>query len=126
MSDVRHGVDGSGLVVDRSLLDALGVQPAAAPVALVQFSTAFCQPCRATRHVLARVTAMLPAVRYVEVDAESHLDAVRALGVLRTPTVLVVDSAGRVVKRASGLPRTADVVAAVAPFLTGSGGTTAD
>jgi thiol-disulfide isomerase/thioredoxin len=99
------------------VLAALGVDPAGAPVTLLQFSSAFCQPCRATRRVLGEVVGLLPAVRHVEVDAESHLDAVRALGILRTPTVLVLDSAGRVVRRASGQPRVPDVIAAVAPHL---------
>jgi thiol-disulfide isomerase/thioredoxin len=99
------------------LLAGLGVDPAAAPVTLVQFSTAFCQPCRATRRILGQVVTQLPAVRHVEVDAESHLDAVRELSILRTPTVLVVDRTGRVVRRASGQPRKADVIAAVAPYL---------
>jgi thiol-disulfide isomerase/thioredoxin len=103
--------------VDPAVLAALGVDPAGAPVTLLQFSSAFCQPCRATRRVLGEVVGLLPAVRHVEVDAESHLDAVRALGILRTPTVLVLDSVGRVVKRASGQPRVPDVVAAVAPHL---------
>jgi thiol-disulfide isomerase/thioredoxin len=103
--------------VDPALLTGLGIDPAAAPVTLLQFSSAFCQPCRATRRVLADVVRLLPAARHVEVDAESHLDAVRALGVLRTPTVLVLDRTGRVVKRATGQPRPADVIAAVAPYL---------
>jgi thiol-disulfide isomerase/thioredoxin len=80
---------------------------------LVQFSSAFCQPCRATRRVLADVSATVPGVAHVEVDAESQLDLVRRLDVRRTPTVLVLDAAGRVVRRASGQPRTADVVAAL-------------
>jgi hypothetical protein len=84
---------------------------------LVQFSSAFCQPCRATRVILRDVAASLPGVRHVEVDAESHLDLVRELDIRRTPTVLFVDPAGSVVRRASGQPRRADVVAAVAPFL---------
>jgi len=100
-----------------AVLARLGVDPAAAPVTLVQFSTAFCQPCRATRQVLGQVVTRLPAVRHVEVDAESHLTEVRDLGILRTPTVLVVDRAGRVVRRASGQPRLADVIAALAPYL---------
>ena len=98
-------------------LAGLGVDPAAAPVTLVQFSSAFCQPCRATRQILGQVVSQLPAVRHIEVDAESHLDAVRKLSILRTPTVLVVDRTGRVVRRASGQPRKADVIAAVAPYL---------
>lgn len=80
---------------------------------LVQFSTAFCQPCRATRRVLAEVAAMVPGVAHVELDAESRLDLVRELGIRVTPTVLVLDAAGRVVRRATGQPRTADVIAAL-------------
>ncbi|MDF3299335.1 TlpA family protein disulfide reductase [Streptomyces tropicalis] len=80
---------------------------------LVQFSSAFCAPCRATRRVLGEVAAMVPGVRHVEVDAEAHLDLVRALGVLRTPTVLVLDADGREVRRATGQPRRADVIAAL-------------
>ena len=80
---------------------------------LVQFSTAFCQPCRATRRVLADVSATVPGVAHVEVDAESQLELVRRLDVRRTPTVLVLDASGRVVRRASGQPRPADVIAAL-------------
>ncbi|MFJ6850819.1 TlpA family protein disulfide reductase [Streptomyces sp. NPDC091271] len=80
---------------------------------LVQFSTAFCQPCRATRRTLAEVAAMVDGVAHVEIDAEAHLTLVRSLGISRTPTVLVLDAAGRIVRRAAGMPRTADVVAAL-------------
>ena len=47
---------------------------------LLQFSSAFCAPCRATRRTLAEVAAMVPGVTHVEVDAEHHLDLVRRLG----------------------------------------------
>ena len=80
---------------------------------LVQFSTAFCQPCRATRRVLDEVSSAVPGVVHVEVDAESNLELVRRLDVRRTPTVLVLDAAGRIVRRASGQPRKADVIAAL-------------
>ena len=80
---------------------------------LVQFSTSFCAPCRATRQLLARVSGQVDGVRHVEVDAEARLELVRRLDVRRTPTVLVLDRTGRVVRRASGQPRYADVVAAV-------------
>ena len=80
---------------------------------LVQFSTAFCQPCRAARVTLGEVSAMVDGVAHIEVDAESHLDLVRRLDIMRTPTVLIVDAAGRVVQRASGAPRKADVLAAL-------------
>jgi thiol-disulfide isomerase/thioredoxin len=80
---------------------------------LVQFSTAFCAPCRATRRVLSEVAGMVPGVRHVEIDAESRLDLVRRFDVIRTPTVLVLDAEGRVTTRASGQPRKADVIAAL-------------
>jgi thiol-disulfide isomerase/thioredoxin len=80
---------------------------------LVQFSTAFCAPCRATRRILAEVAGMTDGVAHVEIDAESHLDLVRRLDILRTPTVLVLGPDGRIAKRASGQPRKADVIAAI-------------
>lgn len=78
---------------------------------LVQFSSAFCSPCRATRALLTDVVSTRADVAHVEVDAESHLDLVRRLNILRTPTVLVVDADGVVLSRASGLPRRDQVVA---------------
>ena len=81
---------------------------------LLQFSSAFCAPCRATRRTLAEVEGMVDGVRHVELDAESHLELVRRLDILRTPTTLVLDSTGAVVKRASGAPRKPDVIAALA------------
>ncbi|MEU1870388.1 thioredoxin family protein [Streptomyces sp. NPDC019793] len=80
---------------------------------LVQFSSAFCAPCRATRRVLGEVAGLVPGVAHVEIDAEGHLDLVRALDVLKTPTVLVLDADGRVVRRAVGQPRRVDVIAAL-------------
>lgn len=80
---------------------------------LVQFSSAFCQPCRATRRVLDEVAQMVEGVLHVEIDAEAHLDLVRRLDILRTPTVLVLDASGVIRKRASGQPRKADVIAAL-------------
>ncbi|HEY2174588.1 MAG TPA: thioredoxin family protein [Mycobacteriales bacterium] len=110
---VRPAPEATELLADATLA-GLGVDPAAADTTLVQFSSAFCAPCRATRAILARVAADTPGVAHVEVDAESHLDEVRALDIRRTPTVLIVDRSGRVVTRAVGQPRLADVRAAVA------------
>jgi hypothetical protein len=53
-------------------LEKLGVTPGT-PVTLLQFSTAFCAPCRATRVYCADLARTIPGVRHVEVDAESHL-----------------------------------------------------
>ncbi|MFE0353538.1 TlpA family protein disulfide reductase [Streptomyces nigra] len=80
---------------------------------LVQFSSAFCAPCRATRRVLGEVAGIVPGVRHIEIDAEAHLDLVRRLDIVKTPTVLVLDADGAVVRRATGQPRKADVIAAL-------------
>ena len=80
---------------------------------LLQFSSAFCAPCRATRRILGDVARTVPGVSHVEIDAEHHLDLVRALGVLRTPTTLVLDAGGRELTRATGAPRTGQVLAAL-------------
>jgi len=77
---------------------------------LLQFSSAFCAPCRATRRVLGEVAGLVPGVAHVEVDAEQHLDLVRRLGILRTPTTLVLDAGGREVTRAGGTPHRAEVM----------------
>ena len=80
---------------------------------LVQFSSAFCAPCRAARQVLAHTAGQVDGVRHVEVDAESHLDLIRRLGVTKTPTTFVLDADGRIVRRAVGVPRVQELRATV-------------
>ena len=84
---------------------------------LLQFSSAFCAPCRTTRRLLDDVATMVPGVAHVEVDAEHHLDLVRHLGIMRTPTTLVLDAGGHEVSRASGVPARPQVVAALGGLL---------
>ena len=110
-------VAAAGSRLDPELLAALGVGPARAT--LLQFSSAFCAPCRALRRVSAEVAAMMPGVQHIEVDAESHLDVVRALDVWRTPTLFVLDADGRVAKRASGVPAKPQLIAALGEVLPG-------
>jgi thiol-disulfide isomerase/thioredoxin len=80
---------------------------------LVQFSSAFCAPCRATAQILGDVAQTVEGVAHVEIDAESRLDLVRSLDVRRTPTTLVLGPDGQITHRASGPPRKADVIAAL-------------
>ncbi len=105
----------AGQRLDADLLRELGVGEAKAT--LLQFSSAFCAPCRAVRRVSSEVAGMVPGVQHVEVDAESHLDAVRALGIWRTPTLLVLDADGRVAKRATGVPGKPQLIAALGDVL---------
>jgi hypothetical protein len=84
---------------------------------VVLFSSAFCAPCRATRRLLVDVTPWLSGAAFVEIDAEGHLDLVRAAGVRRTPTVVVLDAAGFERTRLERVPSRAELYAMVAPFL---------
>ncbi len=81
---------------------------------LVQFSSAFCAPCRTARVVLADVASQEAGVQHLEIDAEQHLDLVRALDVRRTPTTLILDADGHEVLRAAGAPQKSQVLAAIA------------
>ncbi|PWU62273.1 thioredoxin [Micromonospora globispora] len=103
---------------DSSPLAALGVRPGV--VTLVQFSAPVCAPCRATRRVLEEVRGTVEGIALVEVDVEERLDLARQLDVWRTPTVLIVDAAGRIVQRASGVPAKDEIIAAVTPLLAGA------
>ncbi len=91
----------------------LGV-PLGGRATLLQFSSAFCAPCRATRALLAEVAGGAHGVTHVEVDVDERLDLVRMLDVRRTPTVFVLGPDGRIAGQASGQPRRAELVAAVA------------
>lgn len=80
---------------------------------LVQFSSAFCAPCRTTRVVLADVADRYDGVAHVEIDAEEHLGLVRALDIRRTPTTLILGADGHELTRAAGAPRREQVLAAL-------------
>jgi thiol-disulfide isomerase/thioredoxin len=77
---------------------------------LVQFSSAFCQPCRATRLILEDVAASTPGVEHIEIDAEAHLDLVREMGVTRTPTTFILNGQGDIVGKSVGLPKRLEVM----------------
>ena len=77
----------------------------------VQFSSAFCTPCRATRALLSDLTADLYDVRHIEIDAEKNLELVRKLDIRSTPTTLVLNGEGVEIGRASGAPKRAEILA---------------
>lgn len=80
---------------------------------VLQFSSAFCTPCRTTRSTLSSVISRYPKIKHVEVDAESKLDLVRRLEIRQTPTTLFLNSAGREIARAVGAPKRDQVVNAL-------------
>ena len=89
-------------------------QPLGARATLLQFSSSFCAPCRAARQLLADVAARTDGVAHLEINVADRLDLVRRLDVRRTPALFVLGPQGQITRRASGVPRRDDVLAAVA------------
>lgn len=84
-----------------------------ARVTMVQFSSAFCSPCRATKALLEDMVKTMPDVHYAHIDAEVNLELVRKLDVRSTPTTLFLNRDGVEVGRAMGTPKRSQVLAAV-------------
>ena len=81
---------------------------------MVQFSSAFCTPCRATHSLLSQMVQSMNDVKHIQVDAESHLELVRELDIRSTPTTIFVNKDGIEVGRAAGTPKRDQVLAALA------------
>lgn len=82
-------------------------------VTFLQFSSEFCQPCRVTNKVLEEVTNSFPAICHIELDVVEHMDLVKTYGITRTPTTLIIDKAGTVHFRATGVPKKSELISAV-------------
>ncbi len=80
---------------------------------MVQFSSAFCAPCRATHSLLSQMVLSMDDVKHIHIDAESHLELVRELDIRSTPTSLFINKEGIVVGRAAGTPKREQVLAAL-------------
>jgi thiol-disulfide isomerase/thioredoxin len=108
-------VDGGDVLTAQDLAsdDGLGER-----ATFVQFSSPACSPCRAVRRVLTGVVADDSGLAHLEIDATEHLDLTRRLNILRTPTVLLLDPRGRVVRRISGVPTAEQARAAVQSLAT--------
>lgn len=79
----------------------------------VQFSSEVCAPCRATQRVLSGIADDDPRVAHVELDAAERLDLVQRYGITRTPTVLLLDSAGVVRHKIVGAVRKPEALLAL-------------
>ena len=99
------GTEPMAVLANTAYADELGER-----ATLLQFSSTFCAPCRVARRVLDEIASVTPGVVHIEIDAEHHLDLVRDLGVLRTPTTLILNAQGQELTRASGAPTKAQVL----------------
>ena len=80
--------------------------------AVIQFSSSVCATC--PRALRTWREAAGPTVTVIELDAAVHLDLARRMGILRTPTAVLVDDAGAVVGTVRGAPTAAQARAALA------------
>ena len=81
---------------------------------MVQFSSAFCAPCKATHALLSQMVIPMDDVKHIHIVAESHLELVRQLDIRSTPTTIFLNREGVEVGRAAGTPKRDQVVAALA------------
>ena len=112
----RRHTDGRTRVADtadRVQATELRVAALGTDATILQFSSSFCAPCRATKLIAADIAASRPGIAHIEVNAEERLDLVERWDIRRTPTVLILDRAGAVVGRVTGQPRKPDLLAAV-------------
>jgi len=84
---------------------------------ILHFSAEWCGPCAGVRRVVEQVCGELPAVAHVEIDMDTNPAAARRLSVLSLPTTIIFDVDGRPRYRAHGVPKAADLRAALEPLL---------
>ena len=86
-------------------------------VTLLMLSAPVCAQCPQARAVLDELAAVTDGLGHAELDLAEHPELAADLSVRSTPTVLALDAAGRELFRVVGVPRRADLLAAVAPHL---------
>lgn len=88
------------------LVDELGER-----ATLLQFSTEFCAPCRATSVVLGGIATERADVAHVDIDLTERPEIAARFNILQTPTTLVLDSTGAIRARIGGAARRDSVLA---------------
>jgi thiol-disulfide isomerase/thioredoxin len=111
---------GSGVlreVTDGAELDTSDLGLSRTGPTVVHFSAVWCGPCAAVRRVVNQVCGELPDVAHVEIDMDVNPIAARHLSVLSLPTTFIFDADGRQRYRTAGVPRRANLRAALQPLL---------
>ncbi len=78
---------------------------------IVQFSTRYCNPCKAAAPRL-RAAAKRVALAYVQIDVGERTDVARELGIRTVPTIAVTGAGGRVVRVWTTVPPDAEIAEA--------------
>jgi hypothetical protein len=96
---------GGEVRVDRRHLAAVGLDLAGAQAGALLLGSPTCAPCGTVKRLLGELAAERDGFRWVYADVADHLEVADQHRVLRVPTLLVVDGAGRLLARTSGVPR---------------------
>ncbi|AYF96822.1 thioredoxin family protein [Protaetiibacter intestinalis] len=98
---------GQGRIRRTSTADAVVIDGVelASEATLVQFSSEYCTPCRATARVLDELAATREGVAHVELDVAERPELAARFDILQTPTTLVLDRTGRIRARIGGAVR---------------------
>ena len=80
---------------------------------LLQFSTAFCTPCKATAQIISHLVEGMDDVVYIQVASEENLKLVEKFDIKTTPTVLFFNRDGIEVGRAAGIPTKEQVMISI-------------
>lgn len=83
----------------------------------VQFSSPFCQPCKATHDMIGNLISDKPEVAHVDLQVADHLNLVNQLNIMRTPTTVLLDGRGHIEYRVEGAPRPAELTDALQKVL---------
>lgn len=107
----RHGVlrdTAETPDVDTDGLDLSGTGPT-----IVHFTAVWCGPCAAVRRVVDQVCAQLPQVAHIEIDMDENPALARTFSVMSLPTTFIFDAGGKQRYRTAGVPKAADLKAAL-------------
>jgi thiol-disulfide isomerase/thioredoxin len=82
-------------------------------VTLLQFSSSFCSPCKATAQIISHLVADMDDVVYIQVASEENLKLVEKFDIKSTPTVIFFNRDGIEVGRAVGVPTKEQVLISI-------------
>lgn len=94
--------------------NAPGHRRVGSDVRLDFYSSAFCDPCRATRAVVDEVRRLVPTAVVEEHEITRDLDRAERVGIRSTPTIVIYGEGDTEVFRAEGVPTVNQVLTALA------------
>lgn len=98
------GASGTGTAWVISPADVSATEPFGSHATLLQFSTELCARCPGTHRMLDTIATSRDGVVHLDIDVTRRSDVANRFNILQTPTTLILDGAGRIRARVSGIP----------------------